>query len=431
MILNSMRARMTLQFSTVTAFVMVCACGSIILYANYDAESNAKNFLSAAAKRINTEISGNEHIEDFAALLEEERDLLGDGLVLTLVDPSGTIVAKSQKRVPNWPNPNSRFWRIQTVPFGLNRVVIGLPWDKTQNILDHQSIVFTTFGLAVIVLTALGAWILVGRTLSPLSRLSIQAQTAAADKLRISLSPPSQDSEIVELVATLNSLLSRLAQTTEAKARFYSAASHELRNPLQALSGHLELSASKPRTFEEKSETIREASIQTQRLVTLVRDLLILNRLEFQEASSQKEIVEISDICQHVIRHYENIIANRNLLLHMELENTEITTVHSHADMFIGNLVENAVKYTPENGVVWINLQSSQFTISNTISENIYLDTVQLFEAFYRPDESRNSETGGNGLGLAICRAIASANNWGISLEQHENKIVCMVKFVK
>lgn len=429
MILNSIRARMTALFSLVTAVVMVCACGGLIIYSKFAAESNAAALLNVAARRIRSEINGAEHIDDFKSLLEEERDFLVDGFTLMLVDQQGKTIVKSQSRVPAWPNPPPGSWRVQTVPFRSDTVVIGLRWDKTQNMLNEQSLGFIAFGTIVLMLTGVGAWLLVGRTLSPIGSLSTQAQSASADSLRITLTPPSQDSEIVGLVATLNSMLGRLAQTTESKARFYAAASHELRNPLQALSGHLELSQSRPRTDEEKSETIREAYIQTQRLVSLVRDLLTLNRLEFLESSTQKEWVVVSDICHAAINQFESLVKMRHLKLRVEIEDTEILTLPSHAEMFIRNLIENAVKYSPENGAVRIDLKGRELTIFNTLPDSIHLDTEQLFEAFYRPDASRNSETGGNGLGLAICKAIAQANAWHLTLAQIDGGIKCHVKF--
>ena len=91
---------------------------------------------------------------------------------------------------------------------------------------------------------------MVGRTLSPIDRLSRQAAAASVESLDVRLAAPSRDAEVVRLVATLNGLLQRLSDAAESRGRFYAAASHELRNPLQALLGHVEVTLDKERDRE-------------------------------------------------------------------------------------------------------------------------------------------------------------------------------------
>jgi signal transduction histidine kinase len=100
--------------------------------------------------------------------------------------------------------------------------------------------------------------------------------------------------------------------------------------------------------------------------------------------------------------------------------------------MLIRNLVENAVKYATAGGQVRVYIPSSagrKLEITNDYSSHERLIAEELFEPFFRPDASRNSSTGGNGLGLAICRAIALANGWNVRLEQDDTGVSVIATF--
>jgi signal transduction histidine kinase len=430
MSLNSMRARMTALFSFTIAMVMLLSCGGLIGYARYAAERSAAERLNAAARGAQTELTSGKPSIDPAELREEERNYASEHLALMIVDRMGRIVEKSQNRVPSWPRTREDGWRVRSIPVGGYTAVIGLPWEPTERALQAQAMGFVAISLLVILAAAIGAWLLVGRTLSPIGSLAQQAQTASPDRLRLHLSPPSQDAEIVDLVATLNDLLGRLSQAAAAKGRFYAAASHELRTPLQALTGHLELSLSKPRTDAERHATIQEAYAQSQRLISLVCDLLTLNRLEFAPSLPPSEPVCLAEICRRALTCFRPVAEQRGLQVQSHLpEGAEILAPRSHVEMLVRNLIENAVKYATPGGGVRVELTGAELTIFNAFSPTLQLDVEHLFEPFFRPDAARNSETGGNGLGLAICRAVAAANGWKLTLKQDEEGVSVTTRF--
>jgi two-component system sensor histidine kinase BaeS len=150
---------------------------------------------------------------------------------------------------------------------------------------------------------------------------------------------------------------------------------------------------------------------------------LLLNQLDSlpavsARASEQVDLVEISD---RVLTQFCPLIEARSLLLKVEMPpKAMIGASTNHAEMLVRNLVENAVKYADPGGEVRIALigspEKTQLTIFNSCSPPSPEVLSRLCEPFYRPDASRNSETGGNGLGLAICKAIADANGWNLSL---------------
>ncbi len=428
---NSIRARLTLTFCLALALFLSLICAALISYARRDAERAAQTTLRLAVGKAQRELTGADGPASVAELREEERDLASENLVLMIVDGRGRVVRKSQTLVPAWPLATGDDWRAASVAFGANTLVIGLPWRRTEQALRRQAVLLTALSSLALALAGAGAWLLVGHTLSPIGRLTRQAEAASAPHLRVRLAAPSQDGEIVALVETLNGLLARVTEATAARGRFYAAASHELRTPLQALSGHLELALRRPRTEAEYQAVVVEADIQTQRLTLLVRDLLLLNQLESAPPSSS-EPVDAAAIFARTLRVFAPVIEARGLRVENDSPaEAMVLAAPTHVEMLARNLIENAVKYADTGGRLRLRIETRPpvvcLELFNSCAPNTNGDIEKWFEPFYRPDASRNSETGGNGLGLAICKAVVDANNWKMRLARDDKGVFARV----
>jgi two-component system, OmpR family, sensor kinase len=239
----------------------------------------------------------------------------------------------------------------------------------------------------------------------------------------------------VELVGTLNGLLARISEAAAVRGRFYAAASHELRTPLQALTGHMEVALSRARTAEEYAECLHEAHRQAGRLSSLVQDLLLLHQLE-QAPARQQATVDLAAVCAEVLRQLAPLIEARGLRLQAGLApGTTLPAAPTHAEILVRNLVENAVKYAAAGGAVNVTLSASgdepRLEVFNECAPAAEWNSQKLFEPFYRPDSARSARSGGNGLGLAICRAIAGANGWRLTLERESEGVRAAALFGK
>jgi signal transduction histidine kinase len=293
----------------------------------------------------------------------------------------------------------------------------------------------TLAGLSLIVIgaAAVGTWLMAGRVLLPIRQLARQTSNASAQHMTVRLETPSKDAEMTDLVDTLNGLLDRVYQEAELKGRFYAAASHELRTPLQALSGHLELSLSRKRSAEEYEEVVKESYIQARRLISLTQSLLFLHQVDSRTDANQ-ETVNLTDACESALEMTHSQMMKRNLKLEESIQsNIQVLAVPSHAEVLARNLIENASKYATEGGVIGIALKTVDgevvLEVENDFPDSIKIATQNIFQPFYRDDTSRNSKTGGNGLGLAICRAITVANGWEVEITQDGGKIRAIVNF--
>jgi signal transduction histidine kinase len=424
---------MTLAFSAAIAALLLVACGSLTWYARHSANSRADTLLQAMTRKVRAD-QGHDP-SGYADLLQDmQDDLQPNGMAMLVADSSGHVLAQSQRRIFTWPRERDDGWRVAAEPLGKDVVVIGLPWRKTEHSLHNQEIALFTLGLLVVAAAGIGAWMLVGRTLSPIGSLSRQAQMASVDSLRLNLQSPSHDVEIVDLVTTLNGLLTRVAETAAARGRFHAAASHELRTPLQALSGHLELALNRPRTNEEYRGIVQEAYTQTRRLTSLTRDLLLLHQLD-SAPPPIAEPVDLTDIVERLLTAFGPTIETQHLRLQCALPPAiDLCAPPTHAEMLLRNLIENAVKYARPGGCVCIEIErlpeATQVEIFNECAPLRDWNPEKLFEPLYRPDASRNARTGGTGLGLAICRAIAGVNGWRVTLHQEPDGVRAKVAFL-
>lgn len=415
--LNSIRARVTAGFTAAVALLMLSTCGLVLAFARARAENEKANALRSATRDFVMEVGKGGRKAALAEMDLQDADLRSRGILLVLRDSRGKEIAEvGSHRHSSRPTVTVR---ARTVWVGADTAVFSLSWAEERRNLARQAAELGVVAVVVILAAGLGAWVLVGRTLSPISALSRQANLATAETLSVRLEPPSDDAEVVQLVRTLNGLLARLSEAAASRGRFYAAASHELRTPLQALLGHLELGSARQRTPEEYRAILDEASRQADRLIVLTRDLLFLNRLESGTAEAAPEPVDLMDVAERAIAHTRDAACRRGLAVSLDGPGSVLVTAPpSHAEMMVRNLVENAVKYTPDGGAVRVRLADApaRLEVLNDVDGPEEKDPERLFEPFYRPDGSRNSETGGNGLGLAICKAIAEADGWSIVL---------------
>jgi signal transduction histidine kinase len=440
--LSSVRARMTAAVTVLFAAWVALVGAGLFAYLYYSAERNATRALDLATREVTTDISEEaRHLgaaelptSQIIRVVDEEAKEGGlRGLAPLVVGPDGKAAWRLQQGTPPWP-PRGADWRFRSVSAGGNTVVLGLDWGQVRGTLRQEAAALLCLGLFTIAAVALASWALVGRTLSPIGSLSRHAREASVDELRVRLQAPSNDAEITELVATLNGLLERIADTAAAKGRFYAAASHELRTPLQALSGHLEVALSRPRREDEYRAAIGEALSQTRRLTRLAQDLLLLNQLDSASPVQSREPVDLAEVCERTLRQVQPIIAPRGLRLSTEdIAEAAVLAPPAHVDILARNLVENAVRYAASGGEVRLSVrddaEGATLTVFNECPPIPEWDPASSFEAFAWPDRARRAAAGGHGLGLAICGAIARANQWTLTLDHDGRGVLATVVF--
>jgi signal transduction histidine kinase len=437
--LRSLRGRLTAAVTAAFAVWMLVVWAGLVAYLHHSIRSRARAELWLVAEELRNQLlQPHTHRPEaqcpvLAEFIRQRRhEFVTEAMAVFVVSADGSVIEQSQRLIPHWPlGPEDGRWQAVSLPDGNRTVVLAQHRGRAEEALKEQALVLLAISLCAIVAAAPGAWLLVGRTLSPIGRLAHLAAAASADTLHPRLSAPSEDAELVELVETLNNLLSHLGDAAVVRGRFYAAASHELRTPLQALSGHLELALSHERSADDYRSSLTEALSQTRRLISLVHDLLLLNQLDAATALPPGELLSVADLCERALQPLAPMIAERGLHLVVNLEGEgEINAPSTHADMLIRNLIENAVRYASPGGEVRVQMGETpagvEVCIFNAAPPTPKLDWETLLEPFCR-DASSASRGAGNGLGLAICRAIALANGWELRLEQSDAGVLATV----
>ncbi|WP_323351355.1 two-component system sensor histidine kinase RppB [Leptolyngbya sp. CCNP1308] len=215
--------------------------------------------------------------------------------------------------------------------------------------------------------------------------------------------------------------------------QFTADAAHELRTPLAAIRLSTEsASRDKPMATTEAQGVLQVVNRQTQRLTTLVNDLLILSRLEQADDRSAPTQVCMPDLVKDIEEEFSALALTKGIHLTTVAPDAKTLTVRGHESelyRLLLNIVGNALEYTPKGGHVTIRLTPrDRYALINVEDTGIGIappEQAKIFDRFYRVNPDRSRHTGGSGLGLAIARAIAQAHGGDIQVKSVVGKGSC------
>lgn len=289
--------------------------------------------------------------------------------------------------------------------------------ELLDNLMSQLGLLLAASSIILLLIGSVGSYLLAGRALIVVRRVTSQARDIQTSQdLTRRIPEPRSDDEIGHLVRTFNAMLARLDEMFQAQRRFVADSSHELRTPLTVIRGNLHLlrRATDPR---ERAELISITDGEVSRLNRMVNDLLYIAQMQAgHDLHPVLRPVELDSLLLDVFalaRSMASLQDQRVLLVH-----EDIATTPGDRDqlqhLFL-NLIDNAVKYTPQGGTISIGLWTEQewarIDVSDTGPGIAEADLPLLFERFFRTQDARSSEREGAGLGLAIVKSIAEAHN--------------------
>ncbi len=274
----------------------------------------------------------------------------------------------------------------------------------------------------LVVVAALGGYLLAGRALAPIDEITSAARRISAENLSGRLALPSSKDEVGRLAATFDEMLARLDDAFSRERRFTHDAAHELRTPLAAMQSILSVIAERRRTPDDYEAALSDLSQETARLAALTEDLLSLARAE--AATEASEHVDVSALLVDVAETMRPAADAKGLGLTYAVEPGLAVVGDTDALVrLLLNLVENAVKFTSGGGVrVTGSAREGLVVVSvSDTGDGIGEQHVpHVFERFYRAEEARS--TPGTGLGLAIALDIARAHRGDIAVRSVEGE---------
>jgi heavy metal sensor kinase len=294
-----------------------------------------------------------------------------------------------------------------------------------QEMLEGVASTFAWVIPIAIVLASVGGYFLARKSLAPVVAMSSQAGRIGAANLHERLAVQNERDELGHLAQSFNSLLDRLSQSFEGQQRFMADASHELRTPVAILRGEAEVALSQQaRSAEEYRESLGVLHHEAERLTHIVEDLFTLTRADAGQYPFQPRDFYLDELvaeCGHSARTLA--LAKKISLNFEETSESPIRADESLLRRMILNLLDNAIKYTPEGGRVTVTCRraADQYVLSITDTGGGIPEELQprIFERFFRADNARSraeNDGGGAGLGLSISRWIAEAHHGRLEL---------------
>jgi signal transduction histidine kinase len=272
------------------------------------------------------------------------------------------------------------------------------------------------------VLVALIVGVLLARSLtSPVRALTQAAHRVAAGELEQQVRVESKD-ELGQLAQAFNRMSNQLAENNRLRQQMAADIAHELRTPLTVIAGYAE--SMKEGVLSPTEDRLALIHSEIEHLQLLVEDLRTLSRAEAGELALNRQSIAPGELLRQVVSTYGHQAGQKRIKMSCEVERgvSNIYVDETRLIQVLGNLVSNAIRYTPESGK--INLSSHQhengwvvLNVSDTGSGIPPEALPHVFERFYRADASRTDSDGGSGLGLAIAKAIVEAQGGKIVVE--------------
>jgi heavy metal sensor kinase len=280
-------------------------------------------------------------------------------------------------------------------------------------------------GMAGPVALALGgglSYFLARKSLAPMQQLHHSTEQITADRLDRRLPVANPDDELGRLTKTINAMIGRLERSFAEIRRFTADASHELRTPLTAIRTEAEVALRKPLSVQEHQDLLGSILEECQRLTLLTEQLLTLAREDAGGAGMSRAPVDLTNLVLGVLETMRPLAELKGVSLENQCDGAlRVAGDEARLRQVFVNLLENAIKYTPAGGKVWVELGLAGPSVAVAVHDTgIGIPPEHLphvFDRFYRVDKARTRAEGGTGLGLSIAQKVVADHGGHIELD--------------
>jgi heavy metal sensor kinase len=315
----------------------------------------------------------------------------------------------------------------------LVRVGIQLtPADDAQRGFLRSLLFLTPLG---ILLASLVGWEMARRALRPMKTLAIAARQIDIEKLQERLPTRGAGDEVDEVANAFNETLERLENSVGQMKQFTASISHELRTPLTALRGEAEIALLQARSVDEYKRVLASQLEEFDKLSYMINQLLVLANAEAGEIQWTDQRVDLSDLVVSLVEQLEPVGAVKKITLEtIAPSHVYVRGDASWIERVILNLLDNAIKFTPDGGEVRMSVaaegQEASLRVQDTGIGIPPEALPRIFERFYRAEPSRSKQIEGVGLGLALARWIVEKHRGRITVESQPGKGTCFTVYL-
>lgn len=438
------------------------------LYDNMDTllQSRAEGIVSAigtywVTERLGTlrydlgaqAMAGNEHL-DFATVAQrwveaKSKDPRLLNLIVQIFDATGDIVASSKNTqgitsvseqrlyaalqgkstfdtlTSSYPTKKVQSFRAFVTPATQDErveyvVQVATPIDSITEALSSLKLtLFILFPITVLITGVMGVF-LATLTLRPVDNMIHAIHNITVENMKMKLTIPNTKDEIQKLAETFNDMLARLEYAFTSQKNLFEDLSHELKTPLTILKGEFDVILKKMRSPGEYEEMLKSSLEEIDRMTRLVENLLMLASFESKKIMPERTALDLSLLIESVMANIKKVAERKNIRMGFEVkEYVEVVGDEKELRQLFLNILDNAVKYTPEGGRVGIKVEKdghNAIIIVKDTGVGIPEDEVDhIFDRFYRVHGTRKSH--GFGLGLSIVKAIVDSHKGSIKVK--------------
>lgn len=448
------RWRLTFWFALILCAILILSGVVLHILLQRYLSNQVDNDLRVYSARVHGTLNPQEiqeHVdyEVIHARLPPINEFASPGVYIQLIDKTGNVVVKSdslgEQELPVNPSlisqgfagdvaigtvaagDNARV-RIMVSPLYLNNQVLLLEVAQSLNTIDTTMnqvrwAILTSILVALILATVSGGMV-VRSALSPVSRITQtakQIETSSDLNRRVGYTGPAD--EVGELANTFDHMIEHLDRVFQSQKHFVADASHELRGPLTVIRGNLDLLKRKF-SEEDRHESLEAIRRETIRMARIVDDLLFLAEIESGELAQQQEVA-LKELLLEERDRAQTIAGERKIIVDRK-ENLILRGDAQRLRQLLGNLVDNAIKYTPEPGTITLSLfrdgEWARLEVADTGIGIAPENQPHIFDRFYRVDKARSRVSESTGLGLAIVKGIAEQHGGRVTLSSELGK---------
>jgi heavy metal sensor kinase len=341
------------------------------------------------------------------------------------VPSSDKLAATPDERIISVPDVNPPY-RIMSgaAQIGRRPVVLQVALSEASILQDQRQLLYILLlGLPVgVALAGVGGYGLARRALAPVDQMVERARSINAEQLNARLPVENPDDELGRLASVFNDTFARLEASFERMRHFTADASHELRTPLTAIRSVGEVGLRVRRDESAYREIIGSMLEEVDRLALMVDRLLMLSRADSGDAKLSIDVVDLGALAGEVAEQLSVLAEEKHQSIKVHCDPV-LNWVGDRVVLrqALMNLVDNAIKYSPEGGSIEVHVSQSPdgvaIDVSDTgpgIPEELQ---ARIFDRFYRVDKARSRGNGGTGLGLAIAKWAVEVNGGHLTIE--------------
>src|SRR4051794_1106221 len=308
-------------------------------------------------------------------------------------------------------------YRVVAVPYGDSGYALVLAQNLApqERVLQKMGAVMLLFGLAGVIGAAAAGWGVARNGRRPVRRLTENVEVIARTEDLTPL-PVEGDDEIARLATAFNGMLAALSASRDRQRRLVADAGHELRTPLTSLRTNLDLllqsDAAGGLDPAARAELLDDVGAQIEEMSNLVGDLVELARDE--PLRPVVEQVDLAEVVERAVARARR--RGTGLTFEIDSEPWWVTGESASLERAVTNLLDNAVKWSPPGGTVRIRLNHGSLTVDDEGPGIAEADREQVFDRFYRADESRSMP--GSGLGLSIVRQVTERHSGTVKVDE-------------